>query len=209
MRYILLLIISIYLIKPAYNQEVNIKGLVIVFFTEKIPSFGKDTDKFYCLDSIRLYSSRKVFPLYGDDVQNEIFLYKPISNIHYHPQAIRFTELYCLNKLDNYLHQGGALFEKTDNPNNIYIAFNIKGVGFYIRPDINSIITDSLFERLDKQAILFYDDYHTETCPKYINKKEYIILSEDFKSAPITKKQKYRLRFHGSNITKFLRYGLW
>ncbi len=191
-----------------YAQEKNISGVVVVYYTKKIPQYVDPPD-FYCLDSIRLFSDEISIPLYGDDVQNEYFLYLPVTKVTYYGSAIRYSPLYCSNRFENYIHKGGEIFERNNEPGNIFISFNIKGKGFLVLPNINSLKDDSLSNKLDVSAIDFLEYNKTEFCPYKINNNAYIILSEDFVSTPLTKKQQRKFKLKKSNIKEFLRYGLW
>ena len=205
-KYFLFLLVLITNCK--YAQEKKISGVVVVYYTKKIPQYV-DPPALYCLDSIRLFSDKISIPLYGDHVQHEYFLYLPVSKVTYYGSAIRHSPLYCSNRFENYIHKGGEIFERNNEPGKIFIAFNIIGKGFLVLPNINSLKDDSLFNDLEINAVDFLKYNKTESCPYNINNNAYIILSEDFISTPLTKRQQRKFKFKKSNITEFLRYGLW
>jgi len=202
------LFLFVLLTSSNYAQEKNISGVVVVYYTKKIPQYV-DPPALYCLDSIRLFSDKISIPLFGDDVQHEYFLYRPITKVTYYGHAIRYSKLYCSNRFENYLHKGGEIFERSNDAGKLFIAFNIKGKGFLVLPNINSLKDDSLSNELSISAIDFLEYNKTESCPDKINNNSYIILSEDFVTTPLTKKQQRKLKLKKSNIKEFLRYGLW
>lgn len=211
MRRIFAFTISFLSILNAQSQDTLIEGTIIVYYSLRIPSNWISPPKMYCLDSIRLKTNNDSYPILGDHVQHEYFLFAPLKTVqpYEYTNTFRNNKLYCVNPLYNYNHKGGELFFRECDTSKLYIAFNIKGIALDVRPTINSEKSDSLKYILEKSYYDFLEYEKTCPCDFFINDSRYLIFVDIYKTKPLSGKQKKKFGFRKSEMTEFLRYGNW
>jgi hypothetical protein len=189
----------------------KVKGTLVFFYTKRVPVTLIDPPIMYCLDSIRLITRKNSSPVLGDLVQNEFFSHEPPQRyipVMTYTKAVRSTTLYCENPLQNHIHTGGAIFEKKELPDKLFIAFNVNAKAYSVVATQNNV-NDSIYSEEERAYNLFLNYMNEQPCDYYINTHDYLIITELIKAKKLTKCQQARFKFQKSKITEFWRYGLW
>lgn len=211
MKKILLLIILIIAVSESFSQVIKTKGMLVFFFTEKIPENIQfnNPPHLYCLDSIRLITKKDTYAVLGDFAQHEFFSHERPKRfkLDTYTKIARSTNLYVTNPQQNHVHQGGEIY-KRENDGKIFIAFNIKAE-FYKVISENTNRNDSIISDLEHAREEFITTMNEEPCAYYINENDYLIIARIIKATKLTKGQQTSFGFNKSDIKEFWRYGLW
>lgn len=211
MKKVIVCILVGYSILAGCQSTLKFDGVLIAYYQKESSSNIPGIKHAYCLDSIRLQTNNEVYPILGDLVQNEHFLYElkePIP-IGEYSKVIRLNGLYCTNPLENHIHEGGEIYDLQGRPNILAISFNISGTAKRVIPKINSIKSDSLEKRLEESYTNFFDREGYYYCKYSINESEYLIITEILSSTELRKDQIESFGFTRSTVNEFWRHGLW
>ncbi len=212
MRKLILSIIIAFIMLESFSQEIKVKGALVFFYTKRVPVTLVFTNpsKLYCLDSIRLITRNKAVPVLGDLVQNEYFTHESpqrfTANIY--TNAVRSTVLYCENPDQNHIHTGGAIFEKKDLPDKLFIAFNVNAKAYKVISAKDNE-NDSIYSIRKRSNNEFFKSENEQPCDYFINTHDYVIITELTKTKILTKCQQAKYKFQKSKVSEFWRYGLW
>lgn len=211
MKRIVLVVSICFIFLSSFSQEMTIEGTIVIYYSGKVPFNHIDPPKMYCLDSIRLFMANNSYPILGDLIQNEHFIYEAFVNLnkYTYTSVLRCAKLYCENPLENNIHKGGSIFENKSESAKLFIAFNIKGKAYRVIPEINSCKNDSLSTLLEESFQSFFEIEGVYPCDYFINDSEYLILTEILYTSHLSKKQVNSLHFRKSKISEFWRFGLW
>ncbi|MBK7214426.1 MAG: hypothetical protein IPH88_14225 [Bacteroidales bacterium] len=210
MRKLILTIILSLIMLESFTQEIKVKGTLVFFYTKRVPVVFIDPPIMYCLDSIRLITRNKAVPVLGDLVQNEYFSHegpqKFTANIY--TNAVRSTVLYCENPGTNHIHTGGAIFERKDLPDKLFICFNINAKAYKV-VSTQKNENDSIYSIRKRSNSEFIISENEQPCDFFINTHDYLIITELTKTMALTKRQQAKYKFQKSKVSEFWRYGLW
>jgi hypothetical protein len=212
MKKLILPIIFAFILLESFSQEIKVKGTLIFFYTKRVPAtlIFTNPPKMYCLDSIRLITKNNAIPVLGDLVQNEFFTHerpqKFTANIF--TNAVRSSTLYCENPGQNHIHTGGAIFEKKDLPDKLFIAFNVNAKAYKV-VSTESNLNDSIYSVRKRSYNEFLESVNEQPCDYYINTHDYVIITELTKTKALTKYQQAKFKYQKSKVSEFWRYGLW
>ena len=210
MRKLILSIILGFVMLESFSQETKVKGTLVFFYSKRVPIKHINPPEMYCLDSIRLITRNKAVPVLGDLVQNEEFTHERpqrfTANIY--TNAIRSSRLYCENPNQNHIHIGGAIFEKIDLPDKLFIAFNVNAKAYKVVSTQNNE-NDSIYCVEKRSYNKFLENEEEQPCDYFINTHDYIIITELIQTKILTKCQQAKYKFQKSKVSEFWRYGLW
>lgn len=216
MKRLLFLICFSLICKLSYSQEKDIKGTLIVYYTQKSDTLIGDYYTGYCLDSIRLVVNKKSIPVGYYYLSNELFLYVPTKKIDNISTFLGETSLFSTNNGKNMqIHQGGDIYKRKNAGERLYIAFNFKGKGFEVIPELNSIRKDNIYNIVEKSinpevgsGIEEKVGPGIELCSYTVNETGYIIIQKNYIATPLSKRQRKKLGFTHSDLREFNNYGV-
>lgn len=210
MRKLMLSIVFVFIMLQSFSQELKVKGTLFFFYTKKVPVTLIDPPIMYCLDSIRIITRNSILPVLGDLVQNEYFTHKRPQRFtaNVYTNAVRSSTLYCENPGQNHIHTGGAIFEKKDLPDKLFIAFNINAKAYKVVSTKDNE-NDSIYSVRKRSYNEFLENVNEQPCDYFINTHDYLIITELTKTNILTKHQQAKFKFQESKISEFWRYGLW
>ncbi len=210
MRTLILSIVLAFTMLESFSQEMKVKGTLVFFYTKRVPVTLINPPKMYCLDSIRLITNNCTFPVLGDLVQNEDFTHERpqrfTANIY--TNAVRSSTLYCENPDQNHIHAGGAIYEKKDLPDKLFIAFNVNANAYKVISTKDNE-NDSIYSVSKRYYKKFLERENEQPCDYFINTHDYLIITKLTKTKALTKCQQASYKFQKSKVSEFWRYGLW
>ncbi len=204
----LLIFVSLILLNSVGEANI-VEGTVMVYYSKKKPVICVDLTDMYCLDSIRFYKDSMIYPVKGDYLQHEHFVYESDCEIGNSFNVFRNHNQFCTNPLENYIHSGGDIYEIENDSNMLIIGFNVAGLAYHIIPEYNSKKNDSLFADLKKSYDALFINDSCEPCLYFVNDNEYYIFSNEIKTATLSGLQLKKFRLFKSEKDEFLRYGQW
>lgn len=204
----LLIFVSLILLNSVGEADI-VEGTVMVYYSKKKPVLCVDLTDMFCLDSIRFYKDSMIYPVKGDYLQHEHFVYESDCEIGNSFNVFRNHNQFCTNPLENYIHSGGDIYEIENDSNMLIIGFNVTGLAYHIIPEYNSKKNDSIFTYLKKRYDAFFINDNCEPCLYFVNHNEYYIFSNEIKTATLSGLQLKKFKLLKFKKDEFLRYGQW
>ena len=205
----LYVIINLIFILRCHAQNMKMKGDILFYYTIVLQSVERPCEAVVTLDSVRIHSGGRTFPVLAETFQREVF-YKDSTRYFMTLDIIttirkveQYREQDKNGMYDNFYHKGGDVYTLTDNDSVLIKGFSFIGDIHYVA------ISDTLkFER--------WLEYRTDDdeipegiyIPTIYSKKSFVYFRKIETAKSFTKMKMRKYKLLKSNIIDIYIYGL-